>query len=152
MNRGQPAAPVDAHSAISPDVLLSRVEPTFLRPHSWSSHYADRFGSFAEFVSAHRDTFDVTSDGRVYRRGAQAPPVQMVMMVTPLPPHVRGPQTEEHTSSASSPSLTAVAPSEASAVADFGPSRPKHGRGGGYTGGRGPRRGGGAGRAPTHLF
>ena len=77
------AAPAVEDPSVTPDVLLARVEASFLRPHSWNPHYSSRDGSVRDFIMAHPEEFAMTSDGHVFRR-PQTPPLQM--MITPLPP------------------------------------------------------------------
>jgi hypothetical protein len=122
---------------VAPDTLLTRVE-CFLRPHGWAA-YTATCGHIAQFIAAHQDVFALTSDGRVYRRGAPAPAVQM--MITPLAPHVRGLITDMQV-------LSGVPVAVVQPVDDFGSAPPqgkfgKQGRGNGHAGG-GRRRGGGA--------
>ncbi len=138
------AAPSEPAAALPPDVLLAKVEQTFMRPHTWATNYQHMFGSTAQFFAAHPSEFLLTSDGRVYRRSAAAqlpaPPVAALthMMVTPLAPHVRGPHAVD---GAAAPSATLEPPR----AGDEYDARPSGGRGRG-AGSGGRRRGGGSGR------
>ena len=136
------AAPAVLDPTVTPDVLLARVEASFLRPHSWVPHYSNRYGSVRDFILAHPEDFAVTGEGYVFRR-PRTPPLQM--MITPLPPPVQGilnfrdgskPVTVEPTEDRES-----VVP-----ATELGNNKPSsRGRTNGQSGGRGRKPSGGRG-------
>jgi hypothetical protein len=153
-------APLSAGEAVSPDALLARVEASFLRPHSWGTHYAGRFGTLAEFVEARPESFAITHEGRVHRRVRAAAPAQMVnaappiqMMITPLAPHVRA-AIAPAMPYAPAPTMQAAGEASGDAFDARGAGKQGRGNGGAATGAGGRRSSarGGGGRGSGGRF
>ena len=137
------AAPQFADPTVTPDVLLARVEASFLRPHSWVPHYSNRYGSVRDFILAHPEEFAVTGEGCVFRR-PRTPPLQM--MITPLPPPVQGGLTFRDGSKPATSEPTIANETSAPVADQSGNIKPSNrGRASGQPGGRGRKPGGGRG-------
>lgn len=146
------AAPAAVDSSVTTDVLLARVEASFLRPHSWVPHYSNRYGSVRDFIMAHPEEFAMTGEGHVFRRPQTPPPLQM--MITPLPPPMQGFLTGSR--NGAKPAATALDGGDGGgAPPSAEPRRGQNSRGrtgGGQAGGRGRKPGGGRGGGRTTEF
>ena len=146
------AAPAAVDPSVTPDVLLARVEVSFLRPHSWVPHYSNRYGSVRDFIMAHPEEFAMTGEGHVFRRPQAPPPLQM--MITPLPPPMQGVLTGSR--NGAKPVANALdLGDEGGAPPPAEPRRGQNSRGrtgGGQAGGRGRKPGGGRGGGRTNEF
>ena len=137
------AAPSAADPTVTPDVLLARVEASFLRPHSWVPHYSNRYGSVRDFILAHPEEFAVTGEGYVFRR-PRTPPLQM--MITPLPPPVQGVLNFRDGPKPAAAAEPAIAKETSGPAADEPGNKPSsRGRTNGQPGGRGRKPAGGRG-------
>ena len=150
------AAPSVVDPTVTPDVLLARVEASFLRPHSWVPHYSNRYGSVRDFILAHPEEFAMTGEGCVFRRGGvgggggRTPPLQM--MITPLPPPVQGILTFRDGLTPAAAEPTDAKETNVPAADESSNKSSSRGRTNGQPGGRGRKPAGGRGGGRTTEF